>query len=478
MTKQSTKANKKIKKVHLGLFFFAAFIITLLLINMPGWLFSSDHSFRHIKETGKLRVLTRNTSTTYYELRDEPAGTEYELAKAFADHLNVELELIVKPNIPELLSALKRGEADLVAAGITRTEERENTYLFGPDYQTIQQQVVCGEKIRNIESVKDLVGKDIAVITGSSYEESLNEWKQDYPELIWKSIHYLSTEQLLETVALGKLDCTLSDSNILAVNRRYYPQLKIAFPASEAQQLAWVIPDNSQKLRQTLENWFQKIENSNHIASIMERYYGHIDVYDHVDLQVFKRRIKNRLPKYRKMIEATASKYGIPWTLLAAQAYQESHWDPKAKSPTGVRGFMMLTLSTAKSVGVKSRLDAKQNINGGARYLKKMIRRLPDEISGEDRMYFALAAYNIGMGHLQDARKLAPTVGKNPNIWLDLKEVLPLLSDKYHYEKLKHGYARGKEPVMYVTRIRNYEDVLKNTLKIDEIANKKLKKST
>jgi membrane-bound lytic murein transglycosylase F len=444
-------------------------VVSMIIFLSLSDLTNPDDVLDHVRKNDTLRVLIRNTSTTYYELHDQPAGFEYELVKAFADRLNVKLELIIKSNIPDLLEALKKGEGDIVAAGITRTEEREALYRFGPDYQAVQQEVVCAKKDTDVSSAQDLVGKKIGVITGSSYEETLNEWKQNIPQLEWVSSHYLSTEQLLETVATGKLDCTLVDSNIVAINRRYYPKLAVAFPASESQQLAWVLPENSAKFERALEDFFDDAEDNGLMATINERYYGHVEFYDFFDLQVFRKRIKNRLPKFEKMIKKAAQKHSIPWTLLAAMAYQESHWNAKAKSPTGVRGLMMLTLNTAKSLGVKSRLDPEQSINGGARYLKRMMNQLPEEVSDENRLYFALAAYNIGMGHLKDSMSLAPTIGKNPYEWVDLKEVLPLLSDKYHYEKLKHGYARGNEPVKYVTRIRNYEDVLKKTLKIELI---------
>ena len=441
-----------------------AAVFGVIFLGLAPLLLSTGSTLENVQKKGVLRVLTRNTSTTFYEIRDEPAGLEYDLVKAFADSLHVELELIVKQNIPELFSALLNGEGDIIAAGITRTEEREILYRFGPDYQGVQQQVVCNKNNRQISSAGELVGKKLAVIEGSSYEETLTRWKQDLPLLEWTPSQELSTEQLLENVSQGKLDCTLSDSNIVAVNRRYYPNLEIAFAASEEQQLAWVIPANADHLDARLNSWFEETESSNELASIKERYFGHVEFYDHFDLGKFRQRIKKRLPKYRALFEQAAARHKLPWTLLAAQAYQESHWNPRAKSPTGVRGLMMLTLNTAKSVGVRSRLDPAQSIQGGAKYLSKLMRRLPDEIKDENRLYFALAAYNIGMGHLQDARQLATSLGKNPDEWSDLKEVLPLLSKKSFYQKLKHGYARGNEPVIYVTRIRNYEDVLKNTL--------------
>ncbi|RLC45212.1 MAG: membrane-bound lytic murein transglycosylase MltF, partial [Candidatus Cloacimonadota bacterium] len=180
--------------------------------------------------------------------------------------------------------------------------------------------------------------------------------------------------------------------------------------------------------------------------------------------KMYYKRIKTRLPKYRKLFENAALRYDIPWTLLASIAYQESHWNPRAKSFTGVRGIMMLTKSTAKMLGVKNRIDPKQSIVGGTRHIKQMIKFVPDEVKGENRLKFALAAYNVGMGHIEDARKLAKRLGFNQNIWSDLKQVLPLLSKKKYYKTLKHGYARGEEPVKYVESIYDYRNILEKSL--------------
>jgi len=174
--------------------------------------------------------------------------------------------------------------------------------------------------------------------------------------------------------------------------------------------------------------------------------------------------------------------YGIQWRLLAAQSYQESHWNPKAKSFTGVRGLMMLTLKTAKLLGVKNRINPQESIKGGTRYLNQMLKNVPDEVEGENRLKFALAAYNVGMGHILDAQTLATKMGLDKNIWSDLKKVLPLLSQKKYYKTLKYGYARGREPVRYVDSIYDYRDILQNIKeeakeikeqKIDEVKEKK-----
>ena len=177
------------------------------------------------------------------------------------------------------------------------------------------------------------------------------------------------------------------------------------------------------------------------------------------------KQIKNRFPKYQKLFQEAAAKYDLPYLLLSAQAYQESHWRANARSPTGVRGIMMLTLETAKAMGVKSRLDPKQSIFGGARYMSSLIKkRFADEVKQPDRTWLALAAYNVGRGHLHDAQSLAREQGLNPFLWGDVKQVLPLLSDKKYYSRLKYGYARGNEPVRYVQRIREYQHILENEL--------------
>ncbi|HZW59139.1 MAG TPA: transglycosylase SLT domain-containing protein, partial [Woeseiaceae bacterium] len=178
------------------------------------------------------------------------------------------------------------------------------------------------------------------------------------------------------------------------------------------------------------------------------------------EMRTFIRHMKSRLPVLEPLFREAAGKYDIPWTLLAAQAYQESHWNRRAKSPTGVRGIMMLTLATAREMGVESRLDAAQSIMGGARYLSRLERRIPDSVSGEDRWWLSLAAYNIGMGHLQDARRLAQQLDLDPDSWLDLRGVLPLLSKKEHYKHLEYGRARGEEPVRYVRQVRNFRNIL------------------
>jgi len=410
----------------------------------------------------KLVVVTRNAPTTWYQGRDGTEGPEHDLVRSFAEYHSLEYEFRIADSIGEVLQIMQDGDADLAAAGLTDTERRrQEGFVFGPEYQQVQQQVVCRRRSKAIpDSVEELDDRTLQIIADSSYSERLHELKAEFPRLRWQEVEDSSTEQLLERVWLRQTDCVVADSNIVSINRRYYPELRVAFPLTEPQSLAWILNPRWSGLKGAIEEWLQTIEQNGELAVIMDKHYGHVELFDYVDMRKFINRIDERLPRYRKWFEQYADKHDLDWSLLAAQAYQESHWRRDAKSPTGVRGLMMLTQRTAKQMGVSNRLDAEQSIKGGAKYLARMIGRVPETVSPEDRIWFALAAYNVGFGHLRDARSLAQRLGKNPDRWVDLKEVLPLLSQKKYYKTLKFGYARGNEPVRYVQRIRDYQQVL------------------
>ncbi len=421
---------------------------------------SSSGTLKDILRGGELVVLTRYGSTTYYEGRDGFDGYEYALTQALAESLGVSVRYVVLDSIPEVLAAIESGRGHIAAAALTRTEEREQVHRFGPNYKSVQQMVVCHRDGPRPKEIADLPSVSLLVLGGSSYDERLRELRAQVPALEWQTNEELSTDEILEKVWSREVDCAVADSNIVAINQRYFPDLSIAFPITEEQFLAWVLPSGAERLQAELEKWFEKADADGLLARLDERFYGHVTIFDYVDSKRYERRIRTRLPRYRQIFERASAEHGIPWTLLAAVSYQESHWNPRAKSPTGVRGMMMLTLPTAKAMGVSNRLDPNQSIMGGARYLARMIERIPEEVEGEDRLWFALAAYNVGFGHLQDARKLAERMGQDPNRWHSLKTVLPLLSRKKYYRTLKHGYARGTEPVRYVERIRGYLHVL------------------
>ena len=428
-------------------------------------------TLEEIRTSGKLVVLTLNAPTMYFFNQDgRPSGPEYQLAKAFAKSLSVEPsdgqegrkvvpEFKMMDNLADLLEALKQGQGDLAAAGLSITEKRKQHFLFGSVYKTVSQQVACRLNGARPRSVEQLQGKDLLVLAGSSYEERLQELRQEYPGLNWRTVNDTS-EQLLEQVWRKQADCTVLDSSVVASNRRYFPEIRVRFELGDPQSLAWAFPQGATELVKANSAWLEDYKSRGKLAAVDERYYGHVDMFDYVDTAALIRRIKSRYQRYRPLFLQAAEAYGIDETLLAAQSYQESHWDPKARSPTGVRGMMMLTWPTAKQYGVKQRLNPAQSIDAGARYFVKLKATMAKNIPEPDLTWFALAAYNVGLGHLRDAQQLAREQGKDPHKWHDMKTVLPLLSNPQYYKKLRYGYARGSEPVTYVQQIREYEHIL------------------
>ncbi len=409
-----------------------------------------------------LQVVTRNGSTTYYLDRHErPAGPEYDLATEFAQNQGWEMEWNGVPATKEGLETLEEGRAKLEAAGLTHLESRNTRFERGPAHTEITQQVVCHRDIRPKPSaLEDLADVEIEVTADSSYSEELQDLSEKHPGLDYQEKE-LSTEILLDRVAQQKLQCTVADSNIVQVNRRFMPGLEVVMDLTQEQNLGWYLPQGMEDLARQAFSWMNSREGDEAISQMEYRYYEYIGKFDFVDMRALKRRVQDRLPRFKDLFLRAEEETGLSADLLAAVAYQESHWDPHARSPTGVRGIMMLTQITAKRVGVANRLDPEQSIMGGSKYLAERHSLLPEHIPEPDRTFLALASYNVGRGHLLDARQLARDLGKDPDSWSDMRKVLPLLADKRYYPRLRYGYARGYEPVHFVQRIRNYLDVIR-----------------
>ncbi len=438
----------------------------------PGKKIEKPSLLAKIKRKKVLNVALLNAPSTYYIGNDGKQGFEYDLLKSYADYLDVDLNITSVHTTKEALALRRNENIHIISAAITKTKERNKALNFGPSYFEVQEHVVCSRKMprgkKFPRDVEDLTGLSITVGTDTSYSETLNSLVKDGFDINVTYTDEYSTEELLAQVASNTIDCTVADSNMYAINLRYFTEIALAFSVSGREQLAWVFPPNAEKLKQDMYSWLNVYNQSGKMAQLKDHYYSYVLFFDYYNTKMFYKRIKTRLKYYEKFFKKYGEKYNVPWTLLASIAYQESHWNPHAKSFTGVKGMMMLTNYTAKLLGVKNRLDAKESIIGGTRHIKQMIKNVPKEIKDEDRLRFALAAYNIGMGHIYDAQKLAKKLGYNKNIWSDLKKVLPLLSEKKYYRNLKYGYARGSEPVKYVEAIYNYRDILENHLDNNE----------
>ncbi|HHH39070.1 MAG TPA: membrane-bound lytic murein transglycosylase MltF [Sedimenticola sp.] len=414
-----------------------------------------------IRERGELRVATRNSHTTYYEGRNGLRGLEYELVTRFARSLGVRVRFIIPDRLDRILTMVENGEVDFAAAGLAATPDRERRVRFTPGYQEVTQLLVYRGGSWRPRKLAETRNGTLEVVAGSVQEELLEALRKDVPELQWAARRESDSEELLYLVKEQLVDYTVAGSNVVALSRRFHPELQVALKLSAPMPLAWAFPHaEDSSLFQAACDFIGKLRREGTLEQLVERYYGHTENLGFVDTRSFRRHIVSRLPTLLPFFRKAETETGIEWQLLAAIGYQESHWNPKAVSPTGVRGVMMLTRGTARQLGVRDRRDPEQSILGGARYLKVVEKKLPQRISEPDRLWLTLAGYNIGFGHLEDARILTQRAGGDPDKWAEVKKHLPLLSQKKYYQTVKHGFARGREPVRYVDNIRGYYELL------------------
>ncbi|WP_428357520.1 membrane-bound lytic murein transglycosylase MltF [Methyloprofundus sp.] len=419
------------------------------------------NQLERIKKSGVLTVLTRYDPTTYYESANGFSGLEYDLVQLFARHLQVKSKFIVPDTFAAILQKTQAGIADFAAAGISITEERKQQFLFAPAYQEISEQLIFRSGTKRPRDVNDLTNGILEVVKGTSHAESLLKLQQKNPQLEWLTNDKLNTDGLLYLVNQRLIDYTIADSNQMTLMRRFYPKLNIAFNISPSRHLAWAFKKSEDlSLYNEALVFFNKIKKNKQLEQLIERHYGHTSNIKYVGNCTFRLHLRSHLPQYQTLFQDAADTHAFDWRLLAAISYQESHWNKHAVSPTGVKGLMMLTQATASQVKVKDRTDPKESIFGGALYLKQRLKKIPARIPEPDRTWFALASYNIGFGHLEDARIITQKLGKNPDKWVDVKQSLPLLTQQEWFSKTKHGYARGKEPVIYVDNVRSYLDLL------------------
>ncbi|MFW5452891.1 membrane-bound lytic murein transglycosylase MltF [Thioalkalivibrio sulfidiphilus] len=415
-----------------------------------------------VLDRGELVVAMRVGPTTYFSGPDGVTGFEYELAQAFAERLGVRLRVVVPDRFEEILPMVERGRVDLAAAGITVTEQRRQQVRFGPAYKEVTEQLVyrMGRESRP-RTLADPNGQTLGVLPGSTHASRLSELQSEFPELNWQETAHGDIKSLLREVWRGGLELAVADSVELASLQRFYPELRAAFDISEPRSLAWALPRvRDDSLYDQVLAFFEEIRENGWLEQLLERHFGHVEVLDYVGTVTFVQQVDERLSEYLDLFKEAAELHGMDWRLLAAISYQESHWNPRAVSPTGVRGMMMLTQNTAAQLGVSNRMDPRESVMGGAEYFRHMHSRIPDRIPEPDRTWLALAAYNVGLGHLEDARRLTEGQGRNPDRWMDVMAHLPLLAQENWYRRTRFGYARGWEPVIYVQNIRSYYDLL------------------
>jgi len=413
-----------------------------------------------VREGGVLRIVTRNSPTAYYLGVDGPEGPEYELATGFARWLGVEVSFSIAASGADALDAVVHNRAHLAAAGIVASEERRSLVAFGPAYREITQPVVYLRRNRAPRDAGDLAGKRIEVVAGSTHARALAALAASTPGLEFHEIVNADQLDLMARVSSGDIDYTVADSTEFSIARHFHPDLGTAFEVAESQPIAWAYGLQDDSLAPLIRRYFESVTRDGTLAGILERYEAATARFDYLDSLNFVRIVQQRLPELRPWFEEAAAESGFDWRLLAAIGYQESKYDPLATSHTGVRGLMMLTEDTARRVGVQDRLDPRDSILGGARYLRMVHSTVPERIPEPDRTWFAVAAYNVGFGHLEDARILTQRQGGNPDSWNEVRRRLPLLAQERWYTQLRNGYARGWEPVRFVDNVTNYRDLL------------------
>lgn len=418
-------------------------------------------TLERILERGELRFVTRNSPTTYYLGPGQPQGIEYELARGFADSLGVTLTIIAAEQPWQIVPSLLKGQADIAATGLTvDSQSALDGVRLGPGYQESHHQIVYRRGTPRPADAEDLVDSSIAIISDSDYATSLHELRTAVPELQWNEHDDATVEDLVRRVTEGEFDYTVVDSNLFAILRQYHPEARTAFSISDAKPISWAMPENADYLQEAVSAYFAETSATGQLQKITEKYYSAAKNFDYVGSRAFVQHSKQRLPQYQAYFESAGVESGFDWRLLAAVAYQESHWRADAVSPTGVRGLMMLTEHAASSVAVSNREDPAQSIDGGAQYLQQMIEKLPERIPPQDRLWMGLAAYNIGFGHLEDARIITQMHGGNPDSWQEVREHLPLLTDEKWHSRVRRGYARGDVPVLYVDNVKRYYQLL------------------
>lgn len=415
-----------------------------------------------LEDARELVVLTRNTPTTYYFDGDRASGFDYALARQFAQQHNMKLRVKVAFSLPELFAMLENGEGHVAIAGLSKSPHRDARFAASIPYLHQQALVVYKSGGSRPRTLADLVGRDLVVVAGSVHSEVLSDLKSALPQLAWREVHAADSLEVMQLVREEKAELAIVDSIEFDIQQRLFPRLVAALEVGNVTPVVWYLTKaaGAETALGKVNRFLKSAEQSGDLAQLERLHFGQFQHASRLGSLTFQRKMRNELPQWQNLIEQVAREYQMDWRLLAAMAYQESHWNPDARSHTGVRGMMMLTQVTADELGVADRTDALESLRGGARFFKNLLRRLPADIEEPDRTSMALAAYTIGMGHLEDARVLTEKSGGDPHLWPDVRAHLPELQNPDVFAMTRFGFAEGNQAVTYVDNIRHYEGIL------------------
>jgi membrane-bound lytic murein transglycosylase F len=439
--------------------------VTLLSLALPalallGGCDRQSSALDQIRSRGEIKVVTLNIPTCYYLGAQGTEGLEYEIAKEFARQLGVKLVMYPVANEEAMQEALVHNRADIAAAQLTTDTKWNRVGYAASPYGRIPQLVVYRRENKKPRSTLQIETATLAVRAESPQEHILQKMKNTVaPNIRWVATAPTSADPL-EDVDSGQANYALIDAREYSFARHLYPNVEVGFALPDTRPVQWIVRRGAHELVGAVNRFFESYRETGRLARLEQRATGDIRPFEFVESREFQARITERLPRYRPWFEAASAESGLDWRLLAAVGYQESKWEPQAESADGALGVMMLTSDTAEAMGIKDRTNPEQSISGGARYLAEVRDKVPDRIAEPDRTWLTVAAYNVGFGHLEDARIIAQTLGKNPDSWSDVRNALPLLAQERWYLKAKRGYARGWEPVQFVDRVQSFLTLL------------------
>jgi membrane-bound lytic murein transglycosylase F len=413
-----------------------------------------------VRARGELRVVTLNLPTCYYLGAQGTEGLEYELASRYAAQLGVKLTMYPVASERAMQDELGAGRADIAAASLSDSPDWQKVGDAAAPYANIPQLVVYQRSGVRPRETLQLESARLAVRAGSPQERILEKLRRTVaPTLQWVQTAPSSADPI-EDVDSGEADYAITDSREFSFAHHLYPNVLVGFALPDTRPVQWMVRKGATALLENVDQFFGALAKSGELSQVVQAASGDTRRFEYEESREFQTHVADRLPHYRAWFEQAAAQVGIDWRLLAAVGYQESKWDPRAASDEGAEGLMMLTADTAQAMGIKNRNDPQQSIFAGAHYLAQVRQMIPDRIPEPDRTWLTIAAYNVGFGHLEDARIITQSLGKDPDSWAEVREELPLLAQGRWYTRAKRGYARGWEPVQFVDRIQRFLTLL------------------
>ncbi|MFY0652097.1 MAG: transporter substrate-binding domain-containing protein [Cyclobacteriaceae bacterium] len=446
---------------------------------------SIDRDLEDIRKDGVLRALIIYSSTSYFLYKGQPMGFEYELLERLASHLDLELELVISTNLDNEFEVLNRGDVDLIAHGMTITNQRKWEVDF-TEYLYLTRQVLVQKQPDNYRNLKwsalqkqlihnpiGLIDDTVSIRRNSAYYERMMSLSNEIGGTIYIDTleSGLSTDEIISKVIEGEIKYTIADENLARINASYHPILKIDVPVSFSQRIAWVTRKKSPEFRKVINRWILSERNQTDYNVIYNKYFKNKRTFRSRTRSDFYSLNNHQISEYDNLIKKYAIGVGWDWRLLASQVYQESRFDPKASSWAGAKGLMQMMPVTAKSYGVKNLNNPEQSLRGGSAYLTWLHKSFSDIPDSLNRIKFMLAAYNCGYGHMKDAQRLAKHNNLDPTQWTNHVESMVLaLSAPKNFNKpmIKYGYVRGREPVNYVKEIFNRYEHYKQFIPLEQ----------